>query len=192
MSNQKDHESKENLDRCYKMVLQSSAKGISADEIGRKLNLHRTTVYHHLNSLQLMGKVESKQGIWYPKTAEQTDKPLEKEIVIELPMPKNKWFDMARLATLTKYLEEKDLSGTADLTRIFLEKFNETRTIRIKGKNVDDLDLEKIGNLIQQATKKSSNFDLKGLLKNLKNQLPSKKKTEQTAPSQNTVPDKHS
>ena len=31
-----------------------------------------------------------------------------------------------------------------------------SRTIRIKGKNVDDLDLEKLGNLIQQANEKTS------------------------------------
>jgi hypothetical protein len=54
----------------------------------------------------------------------------------------------------------------------------ETRTIKIKGKNVDDLDFEKLGNLIQQASTKSSRVDLKDLVKSLKAQLPSKKKTE--------------
>jgi hypothetical protein len=49
-----------------------------------------------------------------------------------------------------------------------LDKFNETRTIRIRGKNVDDLDLEKVAKLIEQASERSSSFNLKGILKKLK------------------------
>jgi hypothetical protein len=56
--------------------------------------------------------------------------------------------------------------------RILLEKFRETRTIRIKGKNVDDLDLEKLGNLIQQANEKSSKVNLRGLFKSLRKSRP--------------------
>jgi hypothetical protein len=52
--------------------------------------------------------------------------------------------------------------------RIVLEKLRETRTIKIKGKNVDDLDLEKLGNLIQQANEKSSKVNLRSLFKSLK------------------------
>jgi hypothetical protein len=57
-----------------------------------------------------------------------------------------------------------------------IEKFNETRTIRIRGKNVDDLDLEKFGNLIEQANSKSSKFSLKGIIKGLK--LPQQENTK--------------
>ncbi len=49
-----------------------------------------------------------------------------------------------------------------------IEKFNETRTIKITGKNVEDLDLEKVANLILQANEKSSKFNLKKKLKKLK------------------------
>jgi hypothetical protein len=175
MPTKKDHEFKENLDRCCSIVQQSSTKGISAVEVAEKMGKHRTTVHGYLSSLELMGRVESQHGIWYAKTEEQTASPVEKEIVIELPLPKNQWQEIARLAALTKHLDEMGLSGIADANRIFLEKFNETRTIRIKGKNVDGLDLEKLGNLIQQANKKSSNFDLKGLFKSLKKSLPSRK-----------------
>ena len=49
-----------------------------------------------------------------------------------------------------------------------LDAFNETRTIKIKGKNVDDLDLEKVAMLIQQANERTSDFKLKGILKKLK------------------------
>jgi sugar-specific transcriptional regulator TrmB len=172
MSNRKDRENMNKLDRCYKVVLQSRAKGIRADEIAGKLGVHRTTVYNYLGSLQLMGKVESEQGIWRAKTGEQTIKPLEKEIVIELPMPENKWLDMARLELLANYGEDVGYSKVAKMLGTIIEKFNETRTIKIKGKNVDDLDLEKLGNLIQQANKKSSKVNLRSLFKSLKKSRP--------------------
>ena len=154
-----------NADRCYNVVLQSSAKGISADEIAEKLGVHRTTVYNYLNTLEYLGKVESHQGIWRAKTGEQTIKPLEKEIVIELPMPKNEWQRMVLLEETAK------IFGATESDSIFktsLEKLKETRTIRITGKNVDDLDLQKIANLIQQANEKSSLLNFRGLFKSLK------------------------
>ena len=161
MSIKRCHESMDKLDKCYKIVLQSSSKGTSAVDIAEKLGVHRTTVHRYINSLELMGKVENRLGAWYAKTGEQTIKPLEKEIVIELPIPKKEWRRMALLESMSKELD-------IDTARICLEKLKETRTIRIKGKNVDDLDLQKLGNLIQQANGKSSKFSLKGLFKNLK------------------------
>ena len=101
-------------------------------------------VYRDLNSLNILGKVESEQGIWRAKTGKQTIQPLEREIVIELPMPKNKWADAARLEVYANYVEDLGMPDLAKMHRKILEKFNETRTIRIKGKNIDDLDLEKI------------------------------------------------
>jgi len=171
MSNQKDHKTMERLDKIYNMVLQSSTKGIKAIEIAKKLSIHKTIVYRDLHSLYLMGKVESDYGVWHTKTGEQTIKPLEKEIVIELPIPKNQWLNVARVEADAKYLEDIGWADIAKIDRIFLDKFNETRTIRIKGKNVDDIDLEKLVNLIQQANEKSSKISLKGLLKNLKKSL---------------------
>ena len=56
----------------------------------------------------------------------------------------------------------------AESVRIFPQKLRETRIIRITGKNVDNLDLEKLSNLIQQANEKSSKINFKGLLKKLK------------------------
>jgi len=56
---------------------------------------------------------------------------------------------------------------TKDYLAVTFETLKETRTIRVKGKNVDDLDLEKLGKLIQQANEKSSKINLKGLLKKL-------------------------
>jgi hypothetical protein len=174
MSSQKDHEFKENLERCYKIVQQSSAKGgINAVEVAEKLGKHRTTVHGYLNTLEYMGKIESQHGTWHAKTGEQTTKPLlEKEIVIELPMPRDKWADAARLKVHADYAEEQGLSGVAKMERTILEQFDETRTIRIRGKNVDDIDLEKIGNLIQQANKRSSIFNLSGLFKGLRKSVP--------------------
>jgi len=172
MSNQKDLENMKKLDRCYKVVRQSSAKGIRAVEIARKLGFHRTTVHGYLNSLELMGKVYSEHGTWREKTGEQTIKPLEREIVIELPLPKNQLQPVALLEMLIKESEIKRYSITAEILRTLLETFRETRTIKIKGKNVDDLDLEKIATLIQQANKKSSKVNLKGLFKSLRKSRP--------------------
>jgi hypothetical protein len=69
---------------------------------------------------------------------------------------------------LARDCEEHKLPRTAKMYRIPLEKLRETRTIKIRGKNVDDVDLEKLGNLIQQASAKASGLNLKGLIKGLK------------------------
>jgi len=167
MSNKKDHEYMENLDKSYNIVLQSSTKGMRAVEIARKLGIHRATAHRYLVSLELMGKVEDDRGIWRAKTGEQTIKPLEKEIAIELPMPEKHWQRMALLEAMDRDWKES-FPKTTSLYRICLEKLKETRTIKIKGKNVDDLDLEKIGKLIQQANERSSKVNLKGLFKSLK------------------------
>jgi len=170
MSSQKNLEHMIKLDKCYKVVLQSSAKGIRAVEIANKLGIHRTMVHRRLNSLYYMGKVESQQGIWRAKTGEQTIKPLEKEIVIELPIPENQWQRIAALKVLAGD-GEANPPETSNVFQASLETLRETRTIRVKGKNVDDLDLEKLGKLIQQAYEKSSKINLKGLLKKVRTRL---------------------
>jgi hypothetical protein len=171
MPRQKDHETMEKYDSCYKLVQQSSAKGgIRAVEIAEKMGVHKTTVYDQLNSLEFGGKVYSDQGLWKAtKEEEQTIKPLEKEIVIELPLPENKFRDVARLEVSANTLEELGYGLESErLIRPIIETFNKTRTITIRGKNVDDLDLEKVAKLIQQANERTSNFNLKGILKKLK------------------------
>jgi hypothetical protein len=114
-----------------------------------------------------MGRVYSDHGTWHTKTGEQTIRPLEKEIVIELPIPKKEWQRMALMESMANLFHDPK-QKTPNTFKIMLEKFNETRTIRIKGRNVDDLDLEKIRDLIQQANEKSSRFNLRGLLQGLK------------------------
>jgi len=161
-----------NLDKCYNVVLQSGAKGISAVEIARKIRKHRTTVHSYLNTLEYMGKVYSEHGTWRVKTGQQTIKPLEREIVIELPLQKNKLESVAILEMLIKQCEIKKYPIPAEILRTLLETIRQTRTIKIKGKNVDDLDLEKLGNLIQQANKKSSKVNLRSLFKSLKKSRP--------------------
>lgn len=157
----------ENLDKSYNIVLQSSTKGMRAVEIARKLGVHRATAHRYLVSLELMGKVEDDRGIWRAKTGEQTIKPLEKEIVIELPLPEKEWQRMTMLEEMAKLFHDPEQKNV-NTFEIALEKFKETRTIKIKGKNINDLDLEKLGNLIQQANQKASRTNLKGLLKSLK------------------------
>jgi DNA-binding transcriptional ArsR family regulator len=169
MSNRKDHELTGNLYRVYKTLPQSRAKGIHADEIADELNIDRATVYSHLSTLKHMGRAESEQGSWSAKTGEQTNKDLEKEIMIELPMPKGEWRRIAFLEAQAKEFERLKIPLAEDI-RILLEKFRETRTIKIKGKNVDDIDLEKAANFIRQANEKSSKVSLRGLFKSLKKQ----------------------
>jgi hypothetical protein len=168
MPSQKHHQSMRNLRRCYDTVLQSSTKGITAAEVSKKIGMHKTMVHRNLNTLELMGKVEDQHGTWRVRTGKQTIEPLEKEIVIELPMPENQWLQMATMEGQAKQLEEAGLVRTAEAMRLVLRRFNETRIIRITGKNIDNLDLEKIGNLIQQANERSHRFNFKGLLKSFK------------------------
>ena len=155
------------MDKCYNVVLQSST-GISAADIAKKLGIHRTTVHGYLNSLELMGKVESQHGTWHAKTGEQTIKPMEKEIMIELPIPKDQWRQIALLELQAKDCERAEFFELAEIYKTLLESLRETRTIKIKGKNVDNVDLEKLGNLLQQANEKSSKVNLEGLLKRLR------------------------
>jgi hypothetical protein len=191
MTSKKEHQSMENLDKVYNLVQQSSAKGgTNATTIGEKLGMHRTTIHKHLNSLELMGKVESQHGLWVAKTGEQTIKPLEKEIVIELPMPKDKWADLARLQVHSDYMKGLGFSGVAEIEQTLIDKFNETRRIRIIGKNVENIDLEKVSNLILQANEKSSAVSLRRFLKGLKlPQFPSETKTNVGAFSEKTQSD---
>jgi DNA-binding transcriptional regulator LsrR (DeoR family) len=172
MSSKRERESMERMDKVYKVVQQSSTKGINAAEIAKKIGIHRSTVHRNLVSLELMGKVENTGGMWRAKTGEQRIKPLEKEIEIVLPMPRNKWADAARLQVHADYADEVGFHGIAKMEKTILEKFDETRTIRIRGKNVDDIDLEKIGKLIEQASEKSYKFSFKGLFKGLRKSLP--------------------
>jgi len=160
----------ERMNKIYNMVLQSSTKGLRAVEIANKIGIHKTVIYRDLNSLYLMGKVESDQGIWRAKTGEQKIKPLEKEIVIELPLPKRQWQQEVLLEhTVQTFGAENEPDN---IFKISLDKLKETRTIRIKGKNVDDLELEKLAELIKQANERSSKLNLKGIFKKLKKSQP--------------------
>jgi biotin operon repressor len=174
MTSQKDHKLMDNLERCYSIVQQSSAKGISAADLAKKLGKHRTTIHGYLNTLYYTGRVESQNGLWYAKTGQQTIKPLEKEIVIELPLPKRQWQQAVLLEhTVKTFGAENDPDN---IFKICLDKLNETRTIRIKGKNVDDLEMEKLAKRIKQANERSSKINLKGLLKGLRRSQPNNKK----------------
>jgi hypothetical protein len=52
-----------------------------------------------------------------------------------------------------------------NIFQISLDVLEETRTIRVIGKNVDDLDLDKISGLIQQATESSYKAKFRKLFK---------------------------
>ena len=158
---------------------QSGTKGVRAIEIAEQLGINKTTVHRLLNHLELVGKVENRSGRWFAKTAGQTNKPLEKEIVIELPMPEKEWQRMALLEEMDKDWKES-FPETTSLYRICLEKLRETRTIKIRGKNVDDLDLEKIGKLIQEANQKSSLFNFRRIFNNLKRAREQSQKSSET------------
>ena len=155
------------MNKVYKVVLQSS-HGVKATDIKKTLSIHKTTVHRALFSLEQTGKVESKSGVWFARTENETDKPLEKEIVIELPLPKDQAVSIGLLEILANDLEEAKFVKTARMHRILLERLKETRTIRIKGKNVDDLDLEKMRQLLLQARNESRKTNFSSLVKRLK------------------------
>jgi hypothetical protein len=52
------------LDKCYK-TLQQSSRGLRAIELAKELNLDKSTIHRNLSRLQLRGKVEEKNGVWY-------------------------------------------------------------------------------------------------------------------------------
>jgi len=73
MSDKRKQQLMEMLNKCYKIVKQSSANGISAIEVADKLEAHRTTAHSYLNTLELMGKVFNEHGLW--KAVESQRKP---------------------------------------------------------------------------------------------------------------------
>jgi predicted transcriptional regulator len=84
----------ENLDKCYKVVLQSSAKGITAKEIAKVLNVHRTTVHSYLSTLQMQGKVYSEKGLWFPKNEKvETVRDITSEIRTEIEKIKEEYVE---------------------------------------------------------------------------------------------------
>jgi biotin operon repressor len=156
MSSKKDHEMMDNLDSCLSLVKQSSAKGISAQDLAKKLGKHRTTIHSYLTSLELRGQVESKHGLWYPreiveKITNSKKNSTEKEIIIRLPLPKS---DVNRMILLDN-ADQHFSSRRDNIYRKSIDRLEETRTIRIIGKNVDDLELQKIAEVVKEATESS-------------------------------------
>ena len=88
--------------------------------------------------------------------------------MIELPLPEKDWKCIARLQLLADTLEEANYPKSEKMFTTLIETYNKTRTITIRGKNVDDLDLEKIAVLTQQANENSSKVNLKSVLKKFK------------------------
>jgi DeoR/GlpR family transcriptional regulator of sugar metabolism len=51
-------------DRIHK-ALQQNIKGLRAVDLAKELKLSRSTIHRNLSTLQLRGKVEERNGIWY-------------------------------------------------------------------------------------------------------------------------------
>jgi len=167
MSHKKAHKTTKTQEKILNTV-QQNRKGIRADDIAKKLHINRSTVYRHFEHLQLAGKVENKGGLWFSTEEEQRIEALEKEITVEFPPPKNQRAQIAFINAYAEKLEREGFDEWAAQAKSFTEKLKETRTIKIKGKNVDDLTLQKIAKLTEQANEISSKFNLKSLFKNLK------------------------
>jgi hypothetical protein len=156
-----------NLHRCYEVVLQNTAKGgITAKDIAKEMDTHKTVVHHLLNTLKAMKKVQDQHGMWRIGPRGQTTEPQEKEIVIELPIPRKEWQRIVALEGAAKLFDKNDPNGPFKTS---LRVLKETRTIRITGKNVDDLDLEKAASLIKEAYQ-SSSFSIRNLFRKLTRQ----------------------
>lgn len=63
----RQQQSRENLERCYKVVQQSSRSGISAIDVAKKLGIHRVTAHSYLTTLELMERVYSQHGLWFAR-----------------------------------------------------------------------------------------------------------------------------
>jgi DNA-binding Lrp family transcriptional regulator len=177
MSSQKDHESMEKRQQILGIIQQSSPKGgIKVTEISEKLGWHRTTVYDYVNALYNRGVIESDQGRWRVNTKGREVKPLEKEIIIKLPLPRSEW----QRVVLLKDASTKFSAGREDnIFKKSLDALEETRTIRIIGKNVDDLDLQKVSELVKEASESSYKVKLKNIFKKSKKSEPIKEKTSE-------------
>jgi hypothetical protein len=192
MSGRKVRESNINLEECYKLVRQSGSKGMRAAELARKMRKDKSTIYDYLNTLEMRGKLRNSHGLWNAMPEQTTESqnpaiPLEKEYVIELPLPMKEWQRVALMKMNMEKYRQMGFTRRENLFKTFFEAFNETRIIRIKGKNADDADMEKMVSLVKQATEKSSKFNLKGLLKGLiKSQEQSKSEIANSAESKSS------
>jgi DNA-binding GntR family transcriptional regulator len=70
------------LDKCYK-TLQQNGRGLRAIDLAKELNLNKSTIHRNLSTLQLRGKVEERNGIWYAIQNSQNLNPI-KTILDEL------------------------------------------------------------------------------------------------------------
>ena len=135
----KKREFMEKLDSIYKVVLQSSSKGISAVEIAKKLGKpesYRTTVHRYLNTLELMGKVRSEKGKWYPTDVKQkTVRNLPSEIKSEIEKVKADFIEgkldsaLRRLHILIYEIENLELPEglRGELNKVMSEYLNELK-----------------------------------------------------------------
>jgi hypothetical protein len=57
-------------------ALQQNGKGLRAVDLAKERKLSRSTIHRHLSSLQLQGKVEEKNGLWYAKQNSQNLDPI--------------------------------------------------------------------------------------------------------------------
>ena len=149
MSDKRKHEFMEKLDSCYSVVQQSSSKGISAREIAEKLGIHRTTAHSYLNTLELMGKVYSEHGLWYAKDVKESSiREKEIELTIELPVLDEDEREVeAQLRAIAEtYPHAKSIKR-------YLEARKELRTIKIRGKNIENIK-EELPKLIAEALEK--------------------------------------
>jgi len=139
----------DNLERCYKIVQQSSSKGIRAIEVAERLGVHRTTAHSYLTTLELMGKVYSEHGLWYAK--DRKDESIgEKEIELTIKLPPWDEEERQREAEL-RYIAKK--YGLSNLES-YLKFLEELRTIRVKGKNIEDVK-EQLPKLIMETLEKT-------------------------------------
>jgi len=151
----------EKLDSIYKIVLQSSSKGISAYEIAKQIiaknqlkttpEKYRTTIHRYLNTLELIGKIYNEKGLWYAREQNGSIKPEETIIEITLPPfsePERYWLEKLQrdISLCENEVIKKHLQA-------FLEANIKSRTIfiRIWGSQ----NIEALKDMVSQAVKEA-------------------------------------
>ena len=129
------------LDKCYK-TLQQNGRGLRAIDLAKEVNLNKSTIHRNLSTLQLRGKVEERNGIWYAIQNSQNQ-------------------NLNPIKTILDELENLTLKQAELKSQIhFIETYNPLNTdpeVEINELEIKIEELEKLKNYLTEQLKLSIN-----------------------------------